>query len=89
MGSLSGFTDSDYGRALLTKLVVVAIVVAIAAVSRWVLRNDVESDATVVTDGSNVLPQGPHGGPRLLTRTVRVEALGILIILGVTSVLVG
>ena len=87
MGTLSGFTDSTYGRALLTKLVVVIVVVAIASVSRWVLRHD--NDA----DDSNVdAPAGDGGvqrGSRHLTRTVTAEAVGALIILGITSVLVG
>lgn len=89
MGTLSGFTDSTYGRALLTKLVVVIVVVAIASVSRWVLRHDNDNDA----DDSNVgAPAGDGGvqrGSRHLTRTVTAEAVGALIILGITSVLVG
>ena len=89
MGTLDGFTDSTYGRALLTKLVVVVIVMAIAAVSRWVLRHDVEPDQTVVTDGSDDQTAGRHCGSRRLIRTVTAEALGVLVILGVTSVLVG
>lgn len=86
MGTLSGFTDSTYGRALLTKLVVVVIVVSIAAVGRWVLRHDAESVGSVVADGAS---DGLHAGSRLLTRTVAAEALGALVILAVTSVLVG
>jgi len=89
MGTLGGFTDSAYGRALLTKLVVVVAVVAIAAVSRWVLRYDVESDATVAVEASDEPVTGLHSGSRRLTRTVTAEALGVLVILGVTSVLVG
>lgn len=88
MGTLGGFTDSAYGRALLTKLVVVVIVVSIAAVSRWMLRDDVESVESVATDGSTE-SAGLHRGSRLLTRAVTAEALGALVILGVTSVLVG
>lgn len=88
MGTLGGFTDSAYGRALLTKLVVVVIVVSIAAVSRWMLRDEVESVESVATDGSTE-SAGLHRGSRLLTRAVTAEALGALVILGVTSVLVG
>ena len=89
MGTLSGFTDSTYGRALLTKLVVVIIVVAIAAVSRWVLHHDIESDPIATADSSGEPTTVVHSGARRLTRTVTAEALGVLIILGVTSVLVG
>jgi len=88
MGTLSGFTDSAYGRALLTKLVVVVAVVSIAAVSRWVLRHDNES-VDPVEEGSVAESARSHHGARLLTRTVTVEAIGALVILGVTSVLVG
>ena len=88
MGTLSGFTDSTYGRALLTKLVVVIVVVALASVNRSVLRHhndlgDIDGDAPGGDNGR------VHRGSQHLPRTVTSEALGALIILGVTSVLVG
>lgn len=89
MGTLRGFTDSAYGRALLTKLVVVAAVVVGASISRWLLRHDIASDETVAVEGSDDDVPGLHSGSRRLRRTVTAEALGVLVILGVTSVLVG
>ncbi len=88
MGTLSGFTDSTYGRALLTKLVVVIVVVAIASVSRWLLRHDNDADDSNVGAPAGD-DDGVQRGSRHLTRTVTAEAVGALIILGITSVLVG
>lgn len=89
MGTLEGFTGSSYGRALLTKLIVVVIVVVIAAVGRWMLRHDDEAEPDPLADRSGEKAASASSRLRRLTATVMAEGLGMLTILGVTSVLVG
>lgn len=68
IGSWGAFGATTYGRELLVKLGVIAVVVLLAAGSRaYVWRG---------------------GGPGRLRRTVLGEALGLAVVLGVTSALV-
>lgn len=72
MGSIDGFTDSVYGRWLLVKLTLVVAVVAVAGVSRWVVRT----------------AEAPHLRLGALRRTTLVEVVGIAVILAATAGLV-
>ena len=65
-------TGTPYGRALLVKLSVVSVVAAIAAVNRWVLVPSLTREAAAGR----------------LARSVKVESLVLLAVLGVTAVLV-
>ncbi len=70
LGSLSGLTESSYGRWLVIKLVLVLLVVGLAAFSRRTLHTRGD-DASV-----------------LVRRSVGVEFVGILLVLGATAGLV-
>lgn len=70
LGSLSGLTESSYGRWLVIKLVLVAFVVGVAAFSR----------RTVHTRGDDA--------SALVRRSVSVEIIGMVLILGATAGLV-
>ena len=65
-------TDTPYGRVLLVKLAVVTVVAAVAATNRWVLLPSLARGATA---------------PRL-GRSVKIESMLLLIVLGVAAVLV-
>ncbi len=66
-GNLDDLTSTSWGRTLLVKVAVVAVLVALGGVSQWLLRND---------------------GPSALKRTVLVEALIGIAIVGVAAALV-
>lgn len=70
LGSLSGLTESSYGRWLVIKLVLVLLVVGLAAFSRRTLHTR-SDDASV-----------------LVRRSVGVEVVGIVLVLGATAGLV-
>lgn len=70
LGSLSGLTESSYGRWLVIKLVLVLLVVGFAAFSRRTLHTR-GADASV-----------------LVRRSVGVEVVGIVLVLGATAGLV-
>lgn len=79
-GSLSGLTETTYGRLVLTKIAITLGIVAIAAFNRYRL---VPSLTNTGTDDA--------AAPLLwarLTRTVRVEALALVAVLAFTAVLV-
>jgi copper transport protein len=81
--SVSALWDTDYGRLLLVKLAVVGVVLALAGWNRFRLVPRVEAAAA----------SGPgaalrDGGWRPLRTSVGLEAAGLLLILGVTTVLV-
>jgi copper transport protein len=72
IGSIHGLTSTTYGRLLLTKVAVVALVLAGAAASRRLLRHPVE--------GQQLAPP--------LRRTVGIEVVLAAVVLGLTSMLV-
>lgn len=75
LGTLSGVTDSTYGRWLIVKLVVVLLAVAVAWASRSILRRHQAGD-----DDPRLLPA--------IRRTVLVESLALLMVLAATAGLV-
>jgi copper transport protein len=86
---LDGFasiTDSSYGRWLLVKLLLVAVVVAAAAVSRVQLRQ--RRVATPVLAASTVGAAGAPDKSRGLRRSVTVELIGMAVVLVATVGLV-
>lgn len=76
LGSVDDLFDTSYGTALLVKVAVVALVVLVAAGNRLVLLPRLVGDPIA-------------GGVRIrLRRMLVVEAVGLVAVLGVTSVLV-
>ena len=67
-GSLDDVTATTWGRLLLGKVVLVVVMVAIGAVSRWLLH---------------------HDGPAALRRTVLVEGVIGLVVIGLAAGMVG
>jgi copper transport protein len=90
VGSASALTSTDYGRLLLVKVALVAVVVGLAAWNRFRLVPHVAAAALAAsTEGL----EGDGGGPgepawRRLTSVVRAEALVLVVVLAVTSALV-
>jgi copper transport protein len=82
MGGLGSLFTTAYGRLLLAKLAVVAVVAAAAGYNRYSLLPD------LLSDGAE--PDGDHqrAGWKTLLSTVRFEALAIVAVLGLTAVLV-
>ncbi|HVL97922.1 MAG TPA: CopD family protein [Egibacteraceae bacterium] len=74
VGSLGGLVSSGYGRTLLVKVALVAVVLALAAHNRWRLVPAIDRD-------------GPAAWRRL-QRTVRAELAGLLLAVAVTGALV-
>ncbi|HUS41833.1 MAG TPA: copper resistance protein CopC [Ilumatobacteraceae bacterium] len=70
LGTLSGLTESSYGRWLVIKLILVVLVVGVAAFSRRLVHSRGD-DASV-----------------LVRRSVGVEIVGIVLVLGATAGLV-
>ncbi|WP_278313449.1 copper resistance CopC/CopD family protein [Lolliginicoccus levis] len=66
--------DTRYGWILLAKIAVVLLVIAVAAYNRWRLLPRIQ--------------QRSSDAPRILARTLRIEALGLLIVLALTAALV-
>ena len=96
LGTLSGFTDSTYGRWLLVKLVLVVVVVSVAGVSRWLIRvaaggaivagSSSAAEVAADVDGARVEPDvGASAG---LRRCVVVELVGVVLVLAATAGLV-
>jgi copper transport protein len=104
LGSLSGLTDSSYGRWLVIKLLLVAVVVVVAFFSRRMARSDdeeelqVEESATVDRAVDDAVPDeepaeevattAPQEAPVALRRTVLLEVAGIALVLMATAGLV-
>jgi len=76
LGSVDDLFDTSYGRALLVKVAVVALVVLTAAANRLVLLPRLAADPTADLVRTR------------LRRMLAVEAAGLVVVLGVTSVLV-
>jgi copper transport protein len=80
VGSLDALFSSDYGRLLLIKIGLVGLIMLGAAYNRWRLVPQVEqAEETPTLEGS---------AWRHLNRAVLAEVVGIVLVLGVTSVLV-
>ncbi|MGE3325219.1 MAG: copper resistance CopC/CopD family protein [Acidimicrobiia bacterium] len=83
IGGFGEVIDGDYGRWLIAKLVVVAIVVAIAARSRSLLHRDARVDASVEVGSDDV------SDATGLKASMAAEAVGMMVIFGLTTALVG
>jgi len=83
LGSLSALWSSDYGRVLLVKVGIVALVLVAAAYNRWRLVPQIEGEER---DEARTPLRG--GAWKHLTRTVLGEALALVVVLGVTAALV-
>ncbi|MCU1485654.1 MAG: copper resistance protein CopC [Actinomycetia bacterium] len=98
LGSISGVRDTSYGRLLVIKVVLVAVVVVLGGLSRSLLQRQVEVEAPVLvgTDGAPIEPDDDDGWEppdpaelrRSLRRSVRAEAVIAVVVLAVTSLLV-
>lgn len=81
VGSITNLFDTGYGQILLVKMAAVGVLVVVAAYNRFLLLPGLFAG---VSDRST----GRLGtGWRRLLSTVRVEALGVVAVLGVTAVL--
>jgi copper transport protein len=95
LGSLDGLTDSAYGRWLVVKLVLVVAVVAVAAVSRRMVRTDGDVAGEVLgyeprplSVGAAASDPGEREEAPALRRTVLLEVAGMALILMATAGLV-
>jgi copper transport protein len=79
LGSVSALWSTGYGQALLIKLGLVAVIVALAAYNRFRLIPEVVSPRETVRSSASM---------RKLLTTVRIEAIGLVAVLAVTGVLV-
>lgn len=75
LGSWGGFVHTSFGRALLVKLGIVALVLVLAAHNRWRLLPAVRA-------------QRQGSGTRQILRVIRIEGLLLIAVLSVTGVLV-
>jgi copper transport protein len=79
LGSWAGFVETAYGRLLLTKIGIAVVVAGIGGWNRWHTLPAVEAAAGF---GDR------ERAAAAVTRTVRVEAVLLVVLLGVTGVLV-
>jgi len=91
VGSLSNVTSTTYGRLLLAKVAVVVVILALAGYNRFrllpTLERDDEGDEGEHEDDEAADGDDGAAWRRLLT-TVRLEAVGIVVVLALTAVLV-
>lgn len=83
MPSFGAFTDSTYGKLLLAKIIIVAVVVAVAYTARRALRAAPARPVAALSAAASDTP--------VLARvrgSVRLEVVGALVVLGVTAALV-
>jgi copper transport protein len=102
LGTIDGLRDTSYGRLLVIKAVLVAVVVVLGGLSRSLLRRQVPVEAPVLvgTDGAGIEPAteededddweppNPAELRRSLRRSVGAEAVLAVVVLVVTSLLV-
>jgi copper transport protein len=94
VGSISALPDSNYGRWLIVKVVLVALVVAVAVFSRRLARSDdvdsaeTDLDESMPIDADTVAERPAQEAPRALRRAVAVEVVGMALILIATTGLV-
>jgi copper transport protein len=79
--TLDAFGSTAYGRAVLIKAGLLAVLVGLGAINR---RRVVAALRRVASAGD-----APGGGGRLLRRTLRAEVALVLVVLGVTGALTG
>jgi copper transport protein len=80
IGSWDALTDSDYGTWLIVKLTLLGAVLAVAGVSRWLLRQQPGGGTEGGTESS------PAG--RAVRRTVLTEVVGMTLVFAATAGLV-
>ena len=99
VGSLDALTSTTYGKLVLSKIGIVVVIAALAAYNRFRLIPEALADLDLATEGSDrtdlsdgeirvVGARAAREGLRQLCRSVVVEALLIVLVLAVTSVLV-
>jgi copper transport protein len=90
LGGLDSLSDSSYGRWLLIKLAVVGVVVAVAAVSRWITRSAAAPVVSVQPASVGAAAAtSPSNDELPLRRTLVIEAVGMVVILAATAGLTG
>ncbi|HAP76860.1 MAG TPA: hypothetical protein DCR14_12340 [Acidimicrobiaceae bacterium] len=90
LGGLVAVSDSNYGRWLIVKLVVVVIVVTVASGSRWLIRD--VTTTVVATQPASIGAAAavtPPDNERPLRRTLAIEVIGVVVILAATAGLTG
>ncbi|MCU1373540.1 MAG: copper resistance protein CopC [Actinomycetia bacterium] len=92
LDGLDGLRTTNYGRLLVIKVVLVAVVVVLGAFSRSLVRLPVADPVLVGTGGEPVddedAPADPAELRRTLRRSVGAEAVIAVVVLAVTSLLV-
>ena len=95
LGGISGLRDTSYGRLLVIKVVLVAVVVVLGALSRTLVRSLVAEPVLVDAAGEAIDPDDDGWEPvdpdevrRSLRRSVGAEAVIAVAVLVVTSLLV-
>ncbi|MCU1377213.1 MAG: copper resistance protein CopC [Acidimicrobiales bacterium] len=102
LGGLDALRTTSYGRLLVIKVVIVAVVVVLGALSRSLVRSHVTDRVLVGTGGEPIepiepideddddefLPTDPAEARRSLRRSVGAEAVLAVVVLAVTSLLV-
>lgn len=89
VGGLDTVTDSSYGRWLIIKLAVVVIVVAVAAISRRIVRHPEPLAATANPASVGAAATVPLSNEEPLRRSLVIEVVGMVIILAATAGLTG
>jgi len=88
LGDLDAVSDSSYGRWLIVKLVIVVIVVTVAAVSRWLIRDATTTVASAQPASVGAATATPDD-ERPLRCTLTIEIIGMVVILAATAGLTG
>lgn len=86
LGSLGALGSSSYGRALLVKIGLVLLIVAGAAYNRFRLVPEIEADQADEATSDRL--DDERTAWRRLNRTIVAEAVGVVLVLAVTALLV-
>jgi copper transport protein len=81
--TLDALTGSSYGETLIVKVAAIAVLLAVAALSRFVLRS---GELVMHAAGSE---ERRWSWPRVLRRTVTIEAVLAAAVIGITGTLAG
>ena len=89
VGSVPALFETAYGQVLLLKLAVVGLLLVMAGYNRWFLLPWLlpGGHAGDRPRAASSPPAGSNRGWRVLMRTVRVEAIGVVAVLAITAVL--
>ena len=95
-GSWDALVSTTYGRLLMVKIAITAGILALAGYNRsWLVPALVHGDTGMETDDTEPIdapaagtPTAEGAGWRRLRRTVTIEAIALVMVLGITSVLV-